>query len=188
MLTRRISIRMAMSARFQLGRIRHFIDLCPLEFIRRIGQVRLPICLLARKERNHSAEAPGVARFAFPPYSLPAISPFYVPLCTPDIFRRNTPLSRVLLLQHLHLLNDEEEDVKTLSIYSNREAALAAVQRFSVLPGFKISPRWQIPVNPVRPKVFTSTNMKLIRIAGPKTASLYETLLRHHTFPQIQFC
>jgi hypothetical protein len=50
-------------------------------------------------------------------------------------------MSRVHLLQHLHILNGDEEDVKTLGIYSTRGAALAAIERFRVLPGFKDCPQ-----------------------------------------------
>jgi len=45
-------------------------------------------------------------------------------------------MTRVFLLQHLHVLGPDEEDVKALGIYSSREAALAAVERFRKLPGF----------------------------------------------------
>ena len=51
-------------------------------------------------------------------------------------------MSRVFLLQHLHILNGDEEDVKTLDIYSTRDAALAAVERFRALPGFKDCPHF----------------------------------------------
>jgi hypothetical protein len=50
-------------------------------------------------------------------------------------------MSRVFLLQHLHILNIDEEEVKTLGIYSTRDAALAAVERFRALPGFKDCPQ-----------------------------------------------
>jgi hypothetical protein len=46
-------------------------------------------------------------------------------------------MARVFLLQHLHILDDDEENVKTLGIYSTREAAVAAVDRFRLLPGFR---------------------------------------------------
>jgi hypothetical protein len=49
-------------------------------------------------------------------------------------------MSRVFLLQHLHILNSDEEDLKNLGIYSTRDAALAAVERFRVRPGFKDCP------------------------------------------------
>jgi hypothetical protein len=49
-------------------------------------------------------------------------------------------MARVFLLEHLHILNDDEESVKTLGIYSTREAAVAAVDRFRLLPGFRDSP------------------------------------------------
>ena len=45
-------------------------------------------------------------------------------------------MSRIFLLQHLHLLNGDEQDVKTLGVYMSRASALAAVERFRRLPGF----------------------------------------------------
>jgi hypothetical protein len=50
--------------------------------------------------------------------------------------QKSDDMTRVFLLEHLHILNDEEENVKTLGIYSSRAAALSAVERFRVLPGF----------------------------------------------------
>jgi homoserine kinase type II len=46
----------------------------------------------------------------------------------------------VWLLQHLHVLPGEAEDVKTIGIYSSREAALAAVARLKTQPGFRDFP------------------------------------------------
>jgi homoserine kinase type II len=57
-------------------------------------------------------------------------------------------MSRVFLLQHLHLLNGDEEDVKTLGVYSSREEALAAVKRFRLLPGFSDMPDMANPSLP----------------------------------------
>jgi hypothetical protein len=51
-------------------------------------------------------------------------------------------MSRVFLLQHLHILNGDEEDVKALGIYSTRDEALTAVERFRALPGFKDCPQF----------------------------------------------
>ncbi len=45
-------------------------------------------------------------------------------------------MTRVFLLEHVHVLDDDEENVKALGIYSTRESALAAVERFRKLPGF----------------------------------------------------
>ena len=49
---------------------------------------------------------------------------------------------RVFLLEHLHILNDDEESVKTLGIYSTRDSAIAAVERFRQLPGFRDLPQF----------------------------------------------
>jgi hypothetical protein len=50
-------------------------------------------------------------------------------------------MTRVFFLEHLHVLGEDEEDVKALGIYSTREAALAAVERFRKLPGFSDTPQ-----------------------------------------------
>ena len=50
-------------------------------------------------------------------------------------------MNRVFLLEHLHVLGPGEEDVKALGIYSSREAAMAAVERFRKLPGFCDTPQ-----------------------------------------------
>ena len=49
-------------------------------------------------------------------------------------------MTSVFLPEHLHVMNDGEESVKTLGIYSSRDAALAAVERFRVLPGLRDIP------------------------------------------------
>jgi hypothetical protein len=47
----------------------------------------------------------------------------------------------VFLVQHVHTLDDdEEEDVKTIGIYSTREAARQAVERLRLRPGFRDAP------------------------------------------------
>jgi hypothetical protein len=43
----------------------------------------------------------------------------------------------VFLLQHLHFVNGDEEDVKMLGIYASRDSALVAVDRFRTPPGFR---------------------------------------------------
>jgi hypothetical protein len=45
----------------------------------------------------------------------------------------------VYLLQHVHSVNDDD-DVKTLGIYSSEACALEAVERFRKLPGFSTAP------------------------------------------------
>ncbi|MDR7153192.1 hypothetical protein J2W49_005172 [Hydrogenophaga palleronii] len=47
----------------------------------------------------------------------------------------------VFLLQHLHLVNGDEENVKTLGVFASRDSALAAVDRFRKLPGFRDAPQ-----------------------------------------------
>ena len=50
-------------------------------------------------------------------------------------------MTRAFLLQHLHLVDGVNEDVKTLGIYSSRESAEKAVARFRNLPGFRDVPQ-----------------------------------------------
>ena len=49
-------------------------------------------------------------------------------------------MKTVYLVQHLHMLPDEIEDVKTIGIYSSRETAEAAVDRLKHQPGFQDLP------------------------------------------------
>jgi len=57
-------------------------------------------------------------------------------------------MDRVFVLQHLHLLNGDEEDVKLLGVYSSRTSAEAAVERFRLLPGFRDVPGMANPSLP----------------------------------------
>lgn len=45
-------------------------------------------------------------------------------------------MESVYLLQHLHIINDDEEDVKVIGIYKTREDALNAIDRINKKPGF----------------------------------------------------
>lgn len=42
----------------------------------------------------------------------------------------------VFVLQHVHLTEDDVEDVKFIGVYSSRENAQAAVERLGHVPGF----------------------------------------------------
>lgn len=46
----------------------------------------------------------------------------------------------IFLVQHVHTLEDGEEDVKTIGIYSTRETAERAVERLRLRPGFRDTP------------------------------------------------
>lgn len=46
----------------------------------------------------------------------------------------------VYLLQHLHIINDDEDSVKIIGIYETREDALEAIERVKNQPGFKDFP------------------------------------------------
>jgi hypothetical protein len=46
----------------------------------------------------------------------------------------------VFLVQHVHILDDGEEDVTVIGIYSTSEMAQRAVQRLRLRPGFSDAP------------------------------------------------
>ncbi|HWF01094.1 MAG TPA: hypothetical protein VG248_14940 [Caulobacteraceae bacterium] len=46
----------------------------------------------------------------------------------------------VFVLQHVHDLGDDDEDVKFIGVYSTMKAAEAAVTRARTLPGFSDTP------------------------------------------------
>jgi hypothetical protein len=48
--------------------------------------------------------------------------------------------TEVFLVEHVHVLEDGEESVKTIGIYSSREAAQQAVDRSRLQPGFRDTP------------------------------------------------
>ena len=66
-------------------------------------------------------------------------------------------MTKVYVLQHVHSLEDGEEDVKFIGVYSSRENAEAAITRLRRAPGFS-----------TRRTGFTSTNTRLIRTNGWK--------------------
>jgi len=43
---------------------------------------------------------------------------------------------RVFVLQHVHSLENDAEDVKFIGVYATREKAQAAIKRLSRVPGF----------------------------------------------------
>lgn len=47
---------------------------------------------------------------------------------------------RVFVLQHVHVINDGEEDVQLIGVYSTRELAEQAVARLRSQPGFCDTP------------------------------------------------
>lgn len=47
---------------------------------------------------------------------------------------------RVFLLQHVHELDDGEESIKTIGIYSTHENAQKAIERLRLQPGFHDAP------------------------------------------------
>jgi hypothetical protein len=55
-------------------------------------------------------------------------------------------MKSVFLVQHLHTLDDECEDVKIIGIYRTREAALAAIEKVKDQPGFEEFPELRNPL------------------------------------------
>ena len=45
-------------------------------------------------------------------------------------------MKTVYLLEHLHILPDESEDIKTIGVYRSKEEAIAAIERLKNQPGF----------------------------------------------------
>jgi hypothetical protein len=50
------------------------------------------------------------------------------------------PNVRVFVVQHLHVIHDDQEDVKFIGVYSSRDTAEEAVQRLRAKPGFCDAP------------------------------------------------
>ena len=49
-------------------------------------------------------------------------------------------MTKLYVLQHVHLLDGGEEDVKFIGVYSSRENAQAAITRLRQAPGFSDAP------------------------------------------------
>ena len=49
-------------------------------------------------------------------------------------------MTSVFLLQHLHILAEDNESVKTIGVYASKEDALLAIQRLSQQLGFSLYP------------------------------------------------
>jgi hypothetical protein len=64
-------------------------------------------------------------------------------------------MNTVFVLQHLHRVNGDEDDVKMLGVYSSREEALAAIERFRRLSGFRDTPQLAVHTDaPADPEGF----------------------------------
>ena len=50
-------------------------------------------------------------------------------------------MKSVYLVQHVHLLKEDEEDVKIIGIYSTKELAREAVERTKLFQGFCDAPK-----------------------------------------------
>lgn len=57
-----------------------------------------------------------------------------------------TPLRSIFLVQHLHVLEDDQEEYKIIGVYESREAALDAIQRVANQPGFRGWPKMIDPM------------------------------------------
>jgi hypothetical protein len=55
-------------------------------------------------------------------------------------------MKSVFLVQHLHTLADECEDVKIIGIYRTKEAALTAIEKVKTQPGFADCPQLRNPL------------------------------------------
>jgi hypothetical protein len=60
--------------------------------------------------------------------------------------RQNAYMKSVFLVQHLHTLRDECEDVKIIGIYRTKEAAMRAIERVKTQPGFADYPQLRNPL------------------------------------------
>ena len=49
-------------------------------------------------------------------------------------------MQSVFVLQHLHVLPDDDDDYKFIGVYSSHESAVRAVERLKVQPGFRDFP------------------------------------------------
>lgn len=49
-------------------------------------------------------------------------------------------MTTVFVVQHVHALGDDREDVKLIGVYSSRQQAEAAVARLRASPGFREMP------------------------------------------------
>lgn len=84
-------------------------------------------------------------------------------------------MNRVFVLQHLHVLDDDEEDVKMLGVYSSREEGVAAIERFRRLSGFRDTPQMAVHSDaPGDPEGFHLSEHELDKIHGPKATRRYE--------------
>ena len=50
-------------------------------------------------------------------------------------------MKSVFVVQHLHVLPSGQEDVKVVGVYRSSEAAVEAIERLKVQPGFRDHPR-----------------------------------------------
>ncbi|WP_280151983.1 hypothetical protein [Piscinibacter sp. XHJ-5] len=82
-------------------------------------------------------------------------------------------MSHIFVLQHLHLVNGDEVDVKMLGVYSTREGALAAVERFRNLPGFRDLVQMADPSAPGVAEGFYLNELEIDQDSWPEG---YETL------------
>jgi len=54
-------------------------------------------------------------------------------------------MDTVYLLQHVHIIDEDDEDVKDIGVYRTEEAARAAIDRLGTQPGFRDHPEgWSI--------------------------------------------
>jgi hypothetical protein len=55
-------------------------------------------------------------------------------------------MKSVYLVQHLHNLSGDREDIKIIGIYRTERAAIEAIERAKTLPGFNDHPELRNPI------------------------------------------
>jgi len=64
-----------------------------------------------------------------------AVRPLHITVAIDGVFKMD-----VFVVQHLHEMDDGEENVKMIGVYSTREIAEQAVERLKLQPGFSDIP------------------------------------------------
>jgi hypothetical protein len=70
-------------------------------------------------------------------------------------------MNRVFVLQHLHVINGDQDDVKLLGVYSSRALAEVAMEKFRHLPGFRDTPYMADPTQSGPSEGFTIDEYQL---------------------------
>ncbi len=60
----------------------------------------------------------------------------------------------VFVVQHLHTIDEDREDVKLIGVYQSRAIAVSAIERLREQPGFRDSPEIIDPMSCIHPDGF----------------------------------